>query len=262
MPLCAASNLPLAIGDGAGERALDVAEQLALDQLFGNRRAVHFDERLVPAAAQRMNGARDELFAGAVLAENQHAAVGRCRHRHLLAQLAHEQALADHLAGAIDARAKRAILGLEPPLPQRVADHEHRLLERQRLLDEVERAHLDGLHGRFDVAVAGNHDDLRIDLHLPQPRQRRQAVQPGSHTSSTMTSNDVAHDAVEALFAALDGFDVVAFVAQHAAQRGTHARLVIDDQDRGLLTIVLTQSRGQRNLLKNYLCVSAPLRRS
>ena len=46
VPPCACSNLPGAIGDGAGERALHVAEQLALDQLARNRRAVHFDERL------------------------------------------------------------------------------------------------------------------------------------------------------------------------------------------------------------------------
>ena len=41
----------------------------------------------------------------------------------------------------------------------------------------------------------------------------------------------LADDAVEALLAAFDGFDVVAFVAQHAAERGAHARLVVDDQN-------------------------------
>ena len=85
--MCAASNLPFAIGDRAGKRALDVAEQLALDELLGNRGAVDLDERLIPPAAQRVNGARHELLAGTVLAENQHAPVGRRRHRHLLAQL-------------------------------------------------------------------------------------------------------------------------------------------------------------------------------
>ncbi len=145
---------PLAIGDRAGKGAFHVAEQLALDQLLGNRRAVHFDERLIAPAAQGVHGARDELLARSVLTEDQHAAVGRRRHRDLLAQLPHDEALAHHLAGAIDARAQRAVLGFEVPLPQRVADDEHRLLERQRLFDEVERADLDGLHRRLDVAVA------------------------------------------------------------------------------------------------------------
>ena len=46
----AVGDLELAapVGDRARERAPDVAEQLALDQLLGNRRAVDFDER--PAA--------------------------------------------------------------------------------------------------------------------------------------------------------------------------------------------------------------------
>ena len=43
-------ELPRPIGDGAGERALHVTEQLTLDQLARNRRAVYFDERLVERA--------------------------------------------------------------------------------------------------------------------------------------------------------------------------------------------------------------------
>ena len=43
---------------------------------------------------------------------------------------------------------------LEAALAQGVAHDEHRLFERQRLLDEVEGAHLDCTNGGFDVAVA------------------------------------------------------------------------------------------------------------
>ena len=45
----AVGDLELAapIGDRAGERAAHVAEQLAFDQLLGNRGAVHFDEGAV-----------------------------------------------------------------------------------------------------------------------------------------------------------------------------------------------------------------------
>ena len=83
-------------------------------------------------------------------------------------------------------RAQRAVLGLEPPLPDGVADDQHGLLERQRLLDEVERAQLDRAHRRLDVAVAGDHHDRRVDLPLAQPRQRGQAVHAGQP--------DVEHD--------------------------------------------------------------------
>ena len=41
----------VAVGLGAGERALAVAEELALHQVFGNRTAVHRDKRLFAARA-------------------------------------------------------------------------------------------------------------------------------------------------------------------------------------------------------------------
>ena len=140
------------------------------------------------ARLDRVDRPRDQFLAGAVLAVDQHAAVGRRRHRHLLAQLAHRVALAHHRLRAIDARAQRAILGLEPALPQRVADDEHGLVERERLLDEVEGAHL---------------DRPTADSMLPCPeisttcastcRSRSRASvarpsMPGSQTSSTIRS--------------------------------------------------------------------------
>jgi hypothetical protein len=67
----------------------------------------------------------------------------------------HQRALPDHRVARVDAGPQRLVLGLEMTLPQRVAHDQHRLLERQRLLDEVERAHLDRAHRRFDIAVAG-----------------------------------------------------------------------------------------------------------
>ena len=52
----------------AGERALLVAEQLALEQRLRQRADVHGDERLVAPRAERADRARDELLAGAALA--------------------------------------------------------------------------------------------------------------------------------------------------------------------------------------------------
>ena len=79
-------ELAAAVGDGAGEGAARVAEQLGLDQLLGDGGAVHLDERGAVPVAERMNLPRDQLLARPVLAGNQHAAVGRRRHRDLLAQ--------------------------------------------------------------------------------------------------------------------------------------------------------------------------------
>ena len=70
------ADLPIG---GAGERALLVAEQLRLDQLVGDRRAVDLHERAVAAQALAVDRARHQLLADAALAPDQHGGVGRRR---------------------------------------------------------------------------------------------------------------------------------------------------------------------------------------
>src|SRR5205814_7638246 len=53
---------------GAGESTLFVAEQLAFDQLAGNRRHIDRDERPRAALAEIMQSARDQLLSGAAFA--------------------------------------------------------------------------------------------------------------------------------------------------------------------------------------------------
>ena len=62
---------------GAGEGALLMSEKLRLDERLGDRRAVDGDERAAPAWRQRVQGAREELFAGAALSRQEHRALGR-----------------------------------------------------------------------------------------------------------------------------------------------------------------------------------------
>ena len=181
-------ELAAPIRGGAGERPLDVAEQLALDQLFRNRGAVHLDERPGPPAAHRVNAPGDELLAGAVLAVDQHPTVGRRCHGHLLAQLRHRVALAHHPQPAIDVGSQCAILGFEPPLTDGVADDEDGLLERERLFDEIVRAQFDRAHRRFDVAVT---EIITTGASTRRSRSRARVTRPsipGSQMSSTMTS--------------------------------------------------------------------------
>src|SRR6185312_16024840 len=61
----------------AGERALLVTEQLALDQRLGQRGAVDGDARALRAARGAMDRARDHLLAGAGLATEEDRRVGR-----------------------------------------------------------------------------------------------------------------------------------------------------------------------------------------
>src|SRR4030095_15296248 len=88
-------ELPLAIVDGAGERALAMAEQFRLDQFLGDRRAVHVDDLLLGARRQAMQGPRDDFLSAAVLAGDEHAAVRGGGAANLLIELLHHIALAD-----------------------------------------------------------------------------------------------------------------------------------------------------------------------
>ena len=64
---------PLAGGNGAGECALLVAEQFALEQVGGNGAAVDSDEGPVAARTGVVDGAGDDFLAGTGFAQHQHA---------------------------------------------------------------------------------------------------------------------------------------------------------------------------------------------
>ena len=66
---------PALLADGAGERAALVAEELGLEQRLGEGAAVDRDE-LPAAAGVVVDGAGDQLLAGARLAGDQHRGDG------------------------------------------------------------------------------------------------------------------------------------------------------------------------------------------
>ena len=86
------------IAQRAGERALGVAEELALEQFARDRRAVDADQRPVAALAGLVDGARDQLLAGAGLAGDQHGGVGRRDQLDLAQRLLDRGAVADDAA--------------------------------------------------------------------------------------------------------------------------------------------------------------------
>ena len=172
----------------------------------------------VPAAAERVDGARDELLAGAVLAVDEHAAVGRRRHRDLLAQLAHRVALADHRAGV--GRRARAARGSRLP----AAAGEARCATTSTVLSSDS--------GFSTKSNAPSLIARTADSMLPWPemsttcastwRSRSRASvarpsMPGSQTSSTIRSTAPRVTRSRQASPLGDGFDGVALVPQHAA---------------------------------------------
>src|SRR6266849_4241362 len=139
----------------AGERAALVTEQLGLDQLLGDGRAVDLDEGPVAPRGERVDGAGHQLLARAVLALDEHPAARGRRDRDLLTQVLDERALADDLLAPLELGAQVAVLALEPGVLEGPGGDQQRLLERERLLDEVVGAELGGLDRGHDV-LAGH----------------------------------------------------------------------------------------------------------
>src|SRR4029079_10836760 len=61
---------------GAGEGALLVAKELGFDQILGQRRATHFDERFSGARRIVVNGVGDQFLAGSRFSAQQNRRVG------------------------------------------------------------------------------------------------------------------------------------------------------------------------------------------
>jgi hypothetical protein len=158
-----AAEEPERIGDRAGERAADVAEELGLEEVRGDRAAVDGDEGPLGARRQAVDRRGDELLARAALTLDEH---GRAGPRHLgddLLHALHRRGVADELRDRellAQALAQRVHLAAEEA-PLHHPGHEvAELVEDQRLREVVVRPLLEGLDGRGDRRVARHHDDL------------------------------------------------------------------------------------------------------
>ncbi|MDT4845116.1 hypothetical protein FQZ97_790940 [compost metagenome] len=126
---------PGAAGDGAGKRALLMAEQLAFQQLGGNRATVDRHERRFAALGVVVQVARHHFLAGTRFPEDQHARLGI---GHLLHHLAY---MLDRPAGT-DQTAEQVRLAMAPALARLVVHL---------------AVNLGPMHGVEQLAVTGRH---------------------------------------------------------------------------------------------------------
>ncbi len=147
---------------GAGEGALDVAEQLALDQGRNQRAAVHRNKRLVAVRPGVVNRARHQLLAGAALAQDQHRMRAVRRLGDDAVKLLHLRRAADDRAEAflgLDLLAQDAVFAGELQMPDHALQQQPKLFQVERLGDIVVGAVLHRLHRRLHGGVAGDDDD-------------------------------------------------------------------------------------------------------
>ncbi|MFN8096101.1 MAG: hypothetical protein U0599_28455 [Vicinamibacteria bacterium] len=144
----------LLVGDGAGEGAAHVAEQLRLEEPLRDRPAVDRHERPLGPRTVAVDRAGDELLAGARLAGHQHRRVGGAGEGDLLVDGEHRAAAA-HEAVGHEAEGASDGSGSLPPARapgERALDDLGHLADVDGLAHEVERAGLHRLERRLEAS--------------------------------------------------------------------------------------------------------------
>ena len=219
---------------GPGERAAHVAEELALEQAFGQRRAVDRHEGLRRPRAVEVQRARHHLLAGAALAGDQHAAgpagdLPDQRH-----DLGHRRALALQVAQRRflgHGPAQLPILLLEGTPLEGPLHRQQDGVGLERLRDVVERARAHGVYGRVDAAERRHQDHGDVGAEAAQLAHQLDPAAAG-HAH-------VAEHGVElALPGTLDGhvgrlglLDREALLPEQRGQHLAHGGVVVDDQE-------------------------------
>jgi len=178
-PISSRKNVPPARGGEesllvayrARERAFDVAEELRLEQAFGQRAAVQRKEQAFCARRQLVEVAGDDFLTRSRFALDQDGAFGRGDLLRQAQHVAEQAGLAEglHLAGALaaaDFLLELLVLRAQPAMFGGAAADRHHVVVRERLLYIVESAFVHGLDGRLERCL-GRHEDDRCFGVLP-----------------------------------------------------------------------------------------------
>ena len=233
MPRCASSKHAGAAVVRAGEGALLVPEDLALEQRLGNRRAVHRHERERRARTQLVDGLRDELLAGARLAPDENRGGGR-------------RGLLDHAIHRPDARAVAddpAEAPLLAQLPPEIAHFAQRLLPLDRLLQQnpqalrvhrltqvVVGAVLDRLHGALDRPLCRQQDERQVGELVLQSLEEIVAAHPRHDEVADDDRGPETGDTPERLFAVGGFVGLKSPVLYELGESGAGRRIVFDNE--------------------------------
>ena len=221
----------------AGEGALLVAEQLALQQVLRDGGAVEGQERSLSAGAVLVDGAGDKLLAGATLPGDQHGKglVGDTADG--LVRFLHPRAAADDgFAGELFVRRRLrddGRLAHQPGDFERLADHAVQLLQIDRLEQVVVRPVPHRLDGRVGRPGHGDHDDRDAGVDSPELSQD---VQAGLVGQAQVEENNVrasGGDPFQALCARLCDINPVCGRGKHVVHSVAEQIRVVIDQEQG-----------------------------
>ena len=211
-----------------------MAEELALQQGLGQRRARHLHERFVLSGRQLVQRLRDQLLPGARLAQDQHGGLGG---RGLLDDLVDRLQLrrfpddALQLVALADPLAEPRRLAHQPPLLERLLQEDEDRFHVERLHQVVVRAQPHRLDRRLDAGKRGHHHEARLApllLCLPEQAEAIQLRHP--HVGQDDVRGQFGNSG-EALLAIGSVGDVVPFFRENGAQRCARIDLIVHHED-------------------------------
>jgi len=217
-----------------------VAEQLRLEEVLRNRRAVQHHERPVRRGARVVDAAGDQVLPRPGLsADEDGRGPGPRDLLHALEQVAHLLRRPEDLL-AVELAAQERHLVAQGHGRQGVADHQAELRDLERLGDVVVAAELHRLDGRLHPAVGGHHDDQRLRIAAADLAQQVDAALPRLLQvliEEHQVDRPPLHD-LEAGRARPRRVDGGLLVLERLSQRDADRLLVVHDQQRVLKTFV------------------------
>jgi hypothetical protein len=226
-------DLPLSGPDGARERAARVAEELRLEEVFGNGAAVDRHEPVRASWTGVMDGAAHDLFPAARLAGDQDGA--RCRRDGLqqLKQILHRTAAPDDALEAvtlIELLAEPRVLGAKPALFHCTLERVPQLVELKRLGNEISSAALDDFHGVLDRSETGHHDADDVGVQLERGLDDTRAVLPGESQVGDHHVECEIRQSLDGVLRRLGLDDGESMIRQLLGDRLAQRRFVFDKQ--------------------------------
>ena len=185
-----------------------------------------------------MNGARDQLLAGAGLAGDQHGALGFGDELGAADDFLHRAAPADDavVIEVLVALADQvAVFDAQPLMVERTPDDDQQLVDLEGLLQIVERAELHRFDRALDGGVRGHHQDLRtlaVRGAADEFPDQVQSAELRHHVVDDQQIEGALGEKTLGLTGARRLDDLVAGVTQRASERLQNFLFVVDEENR------------------------------
>ncbi len=234
VPRPAATNSPAWSRSAPVKRAADVAEELVLQQVVGDRRAVDGEEHGVGVGAEGVQGPGHQLLARARFPGDQHRAPGRADLADQRLHGLHHRAAADQrvevLVG-VELPPQGLVLEQQPAILHEPVDLGQQLLEHHRLHQIIMGPALECGHRVLDRGVGRDHDEERLGPDLERAVQKRQAVAAGKLDVAEHHVGLERGDQAQRRGHVHGRGHVVRLALEELLERGRDDFFIIDDED-------------------------------